>query len=317
MFSIVVPAHNLANQIERCVASVLSQAERDTELVLIDDGSTDSTGSQLDKLEKSDCRVIVVHQKNMGQSAARNQGLAISKGRYVIFLDGDDALMPGALGFLRRRLEESEPDVFFGAGHEWNDDSQSPQFLKTVRPMLVVSNFAQARSAVTMASQEFFWNPSPGQMVLSRNFLARKRITFEEGMIFEDNLFAFDVLSNASKIIGEDVPILRVFRQTHSTTRGPTKAQHLTDLSRCVRALLSRPQNSLLSREPGRTLCFVVYKSLLHQLIDRWLSGNIRLKLWTVPQLLSVFWGLSRPLIAYLAMESLVDRVSLLFWHKR
>lgn len=88
--SVIVPVYNVAPYLKECVNSILSQTFRDFELILVDDGSTDSSGKMCDELAKEDSRIIVVHQHNQGLSAARNTGIGMAKGEYLAFVDSDD-----------------------------------------------------------------------------------------------------------------------------------------------------------------------------------------------------------------------------------
>ena len=91
MFSIVIPVYNVAPYLRECLDSLLAQTCADWEAVCVDDGSTDSSGAILDEYAANDSRFVVVHQENRGVSAARNKGLDIAKGEWLVFLDGDDA----------------------------------------------------------------------------------------------------------------------------------------------------------------------------------------------------------------------------------
>ena len=95
MLSIIVPVYNTAATLDRCVASVLADAAADTELLLVDDGSPDSAPQLCDRWAARDPRVRVIHRANGGLSAARNTGLDAARGRYIMFVDSDDALAPG------------------------------------------------------------------------------------------------------------------------------------------------------------------------------------------------------------------------------
>lgn len=90
MFSIIVPVYNTEKELERCVRSVTCQSFRDFELILVDDGSKDSSGALCDGFAAEDSRIVTIHQKNAGCSEARNTGIRASKGAYLIFVDSDD-----------------------------------------------------------------------------------------------------------------------------------------------------------------------------------------------------------------------------------
>lgn len=90
MFSIIVPVYNVEKYIDKCLASILRQTFKNFECIIIDDCSPDNSNAIIDKYVKLDQRFKVIHQKNMGVSVARNTGLDIAKGDYIIFVDSDD-----------------------------------------------------------------------------------------------------------------------------------------------------------------------------------------------------------------------------------
>ena len=90
LVSVIIPAYNVEKYVERCVYSVINQTYHDIEIVIVDDGSTDSTGMLCDKLAKEDDRIMVVHKMNGGLSDAKNVGISESHGEYIVFVDSDD-----------------------------------------------------------------------------------------------------------------------------------------------------------------------------------------------------------------------------------
>ena len=97
LISVIVPVYNALATLPRCAKSILAQSHGQLELILVDDGSTDGSDGLVDALALADSRVQVIHQKNSGVSAARNAGLSAAAGRWVVFVDADDALAPHAL----------------------------------------------------------------------------------------------------------------------------------------------------------------------------------------------------------------------------
>jgi glycosyltransferase involved in cell wall biosynthesis len=97
MISVLIPAYNVEKYLPECLDSVLAQTYRNFEIVIVNDGSADKTGAICDYYASVDSRIIVVHQKNMGVSAARNACLDASCGEYVAFVDADDLIAPDYL----------------------------------------------------------------------------------------------------------------------------------------------------------------------------------------------------------------------------
>ena len=106
--SVIVPVYNTEEYLSQCIDSILAQTFVDFELLLIDDGSTDSSGMICDKYADKDTRVIVYHKQNEGVSAARNLGIDNSKGEWITFVDSDDILYPEALSVLHANSRDVE-----------------------------------------------------------------------------------------------------------------------------------------------------------------------------------------------------------------
>lgn len=112
MFSVIIPVYNVENTLSECVNSVLSQSYKDFELILIDDGSTDSSPILCDELAVKDRRIKVVHKQNGGLSSARNAGMKETTGDYFLFLDSDDYwTYDGFLSDLAEIIEKRDSDV--------------------------------------------------------------------------------------------------------------------------------------------------------------------------------------------------------------
>ena len=90
MISVIIPVYNVEKYLDQCIQSVIDQSYTDFECILINDGSTDSSGKICDNWSKIDNRIKVIHQKNQGVSVARNKGIEISQGEYIVFIDSDD-----------------------------------------------------------------------------------------------------------------------------------------------------------------------------------------------------------------------------------
>lgn len=94
--SIILPIYNVEKYLDRCMKSILKQSFKDYEIILVDDGSTDSSPILCDKYGKQLNKVKVLHKSNGGLSSARNAGLELAKGKYIFWLDSDDYISDGA-----------------------------------------------------------------------------------------------------------------------------------------------------------------------------------------------------------------------------
>ena len=125
--SIIVPVYNAEKYLRRCVDSILNQEYEDFELILVDDGSKDSSGAICDEYEKNDSRVHVLHKENTGVSDSRNKAIDMAKGVYLQFLDSDDWMTPDATKQLVRAATEHNCDMVIADFYRVIGDRLSPK----------------------------------------------------------------------------------------------------------------------------------------------------------------------------------------------
>ena len=109
--SIIIPVYNVVKWLERCVLSVVSQGLVDYEVILVDDGSTDTSGEICDEYAERDSRIRVFHKENGGVSSARNWGLDKAIGEYIMFVDSDDYMLSGMLEVMLSTLKAKSADL--------------------------------------------------------------------------------------------------------------------------------------------------------------------------------------------------------------
>lgn len=116
LISIIVPVYNIERYISRCIDSIINQTYRDLQLILVDDGSTDSSGELCDIYASKDKRIKVIHKKNGGVSEARNVGLENAEGDFIGFVDGDDYIDVDMYETLYKAILQKRADIV-SCGH--------------------------------------------------------------------------------------------------------------------------------------------------------------------------------------------------------
>lgn len=111
MLSIIVPIYNTGEYLSECIESILNQDYQDYELILIDDGSCDNSGDICDMYAEKDRRIVCIHQANKGVSNARNVGIDVSRGKYLMFCDSDDTVVDNSLGKIMSYVLEKNCDI--------------------------------------------------------------------------------------------------------------------------------------------------------------------------------------------------------------
>lgn len=113
--SVIIPIYNAKRDLEQCIKSIREQDYPHIELIIIDDGSRDGSSEICDKYANSDNRIKVLHQANLGVSVARNNGINNSTGDYIVFVDADDFLLPGAITYLYNNMRQTECELVCGS----------------------------------------------------------------------------------------------------------------------------------------------------------------------------------------------------------
>lgn len=109
--SVIVPVYNAEKYLKKCINSILGQTFQDYELILIDDGSTDKSSKICDEFSRNDERIKVIHKENEGLVYARNEGINISRGQYIAFVDADDWIEIGYLSTMIKKINKSGADI--------------------------------------------------------------------------------------------------------------------------------------------------------------------------------------------------------------
>lgn len=190
--SVVIPVYNVEAFLVECVDSVLNQTMQDFEIILVDDGATDSSGRMCDAYGRQDPRIRVIHQPNGGLSAARNTGLDAAKGGYVYFLDSDDYIVPHALESLRGMAEKERSDVvFFDASVFFTGCEPDPKVYRYERSREYGTKNGRQLLLELLDTDEY--RTAVPLMLLRRDYMTRHHLRFRSGILHEDELFTFYV----------------------------------------------------------------------------------------------------------------------------
>ena len=191
-----MPVYNVENFLAECLDSVEAQTCQDFEIIAINDGSTDRSSLILDAYAKKDDRIKVINQQNAGLSAARNAGLDVACGEYVLFLDSDDLLTPDALEKLANVAKKNVPDIVI---YDYFLLSDSTGELGFYRDQKIYS----ATNGKTFTIED---EPQMTQFIgvcdraFKRAYIEENGFRFIEGKLYEDVPFCFQTELHAKKI---------------------------------------------------------------------------------------------------------------------
>ncbi|MDO4565766.1 MAG: glycosyltransferase [Oscillospiraceae bacterium] len=259
-----MPVYNIERRLARSAASVFAQSFEDWELIFVDDGSTDSSGPLCDELAASDARVSALHKENGGLSDARNAGIRAARGDYLLFLDGDDELLPGALARAAARLEKG-PELLTGRLRAVNEADGTLLYGADFHPNEAVLNSGDREAALSELKRARM-SPSACRWAVRRGFLFESSLFFEKGLLNEDALWTPRLLAAASSLAYEPEPFYLYYIRENSimTSRSFKRAQD---------ALCIAERNLSLSRSltgAARELCLSLTSLMLCSSLADW-----------------------------------------------
>ncbi|MBQ9135756.1 MAG: glycosyltransferase [Lachnospiraceae bacterium] len=194
LISVIVPVYNIEKYIARCIESLINQTYKDLEIILVDDGSTNSAGEICDEYAKKDARIKVIHRINGGLSTARNTGIAAATGEYIAFVDGDDWVEDTMYEEMAELAKEQQADLVvcryrcIYKNHQ--TDGSTGRVTVFEKPLSMLKQYLKEDEAFLI--QHAAWNK-----LYHRNLLGDER--FPEGKWYEDVVFSAKILSRIRK----------------------------------------------------------------------------------------------------------------------
>lgn len=217
-FSAIVPIYNTAKYLESCIESMLTQTIPFYEIILINDGSTDDSGGICRKYCEKYENIHLYEQPNQGQGIARNKGMQLASGDYVVFIDSDDEISESMNEIINQNLMQNHVDVLYFSSEIKDDIGGHSPNNAYIRKKSICDKI--------MTGINFFTNTyldnyivSPCCAVYHRTFLESENITFPQGIVYEDNPFFLNVIMRAQQVSCiEDKLYIRRYRENSTTT---------------------------------------------------------------------------------------------------
>lgn len=232
--SIVIPVYNVDRYLCQCIDSVLNQNVNDSEIILVDDGSTDKSGIICDEYQKKDRKIKVIHKKNGGLSNSRNTGILASSGQYIMFLDSDDWWNPEVkvANIISEALKDnrtemitfSSLDYFEGKGIYYRKEHALFGNIRTDS----VDHYYQ--DLLRNGNMEV----SAATKILDRSFLLRNNLLFKPNILGEDNEWMIRVLRHLHSVAIIDQPIYICRRRRPNSITNSIGVKNVADLLKIV-----------------------------------------------------------------------------------
>ena len=219
--SIIIPAYNAEQYIENCIKSVLNQNTNYLyEVIIINDGSSDNTQEILEKY-RFNTSIKIIHQCNMGQSVSRNHAIDISSGRYIMFVDADDILMPNAIQKLLHSAIKHDCDIVEGSFVRFYDGINEEMIRESKGNNHIESNIMHSKLILT--SYGYSW-----AKIYKRELWTTLR--FPVGCIFEDVITKFILRRKAKKIAFIEDVVYGYRQNNQSSSHGSNQLKKLDSI---------------------------------------------------------------------------------------
>lgn len=214
--SVIIPVYNVEKYLPRCIESVLNQENIDLEVLLINDGSTDSSGEICDEYARNDHRIRVFHQENSGVSSARNKGINNAAGDWICFVDADDWIEPNSIEKILNINDDRETDCIIARSFI-NRNGQAKIERYPFSNNLLDKNY----KGTDLIIQSTYGRGSVCGVIYNRLFLLSNKINFPQNISNgEDSIFYTLCSIYADNISFADIHFYNVYERDKSASRG-------------------------------------------------------------------------------------------------
>lgn len=228
LVSVIVPIYNVEKYLRRCIDSIIKQTYKTLEIILVNDGSTDKCGKICDAYKSSDARVHVIHKENGGLSDARNHGMDIAKGDYILFIDSDDWIKKDCIQKLIYHAIQKNADVVIS------------KYISVSSEDAVIQNKACRSSALSLSKvtalscllyQKKFTTSACGKLYKAS---IMKKERFPVGKLFEDVVTIFKVIESSEQIVLIDDVLYYYFERNDSITKSSFDIRKMDYVDACT-----------------------------------------------------------------------------------
>lgn len=192
--SVIVPVYNTEKYIRRCINSILKQTYNNIEIIIVNDGSTDKSQDIINELKEQHSNIKTMIQKNSRQGTARNNGISMSTGDYIVFVDSDDYLLEDSIETLMNTIEDKNIAV----GNMLQESSEGITQVKYIDDILKKAKRLKLTNLKNLYDSAFL--SSSCHKLINKNFIIKNEIKFPEKMVWEDGPFNLNIWLESDEI---------------------------------------------------------------------------------------------------------------------
>lgn len=231
LISVIIPAYNAEDTIERCIKSV---KDREIEIIIVVDGATDNTLSICRELKKQDERIIIIEQENKGQLEARETGILNAHGEYIMFLDADDCFEKCAIKRIREIIQKYEkPDLIRFRYRKLPDDYEQYKYFEKDETEILKEEFREKVYPIFLDGYMLntLWvNCIKKEVIKNINIKANRNIKYGE-----DLLVNLEIFSNIQRAVFVNDILYNYIYQENSVTTSRNVSKLMNNLKDCIK----------------------------------------------------------------------------------
>nr|WP_303183110.1 glycosyltransferase family 2 protein [Lachnoclostridium phocaeense] len=308
--SIIIPVYNIEKYIIECLKSIDVYNESEVEVIIVNDGSTDSSEKMILEYIVDKAAFKYIYQANKGLSGARNTGIKASRGEYLFFLDGDDKLCKNAIeNLMKSGILNSPTEIIISRYKEFSDidnhitEGPDLEVLSYDRPFDFYDTFVNKGKNWISA-----WS-----CIVKRSFILNNDLLFKEEILHEDELWVLQIFAKANKLKLNNNLIYQYRTNRKGSIMENITSKHLLDKLNICNEVYSivTPDNRHIINSRIRSLMLSVILSLIY-LDDEQVIKEIEARFWDTRKYLKTREGLSLYLCSCFGLHPLVRIVRIL-----
>lgn len=210
LISVIVPIYKVEKYLKKCVESILEQTYNNLDIILVDDGSPDNCGDIIEEFRKKDERIRTIHQKNGGLSDARNSGIKIAKGKYIVYIDSDDWIEKNMIEVLYKDIIKTNSDI---SVCEFVEEDDFQNILSTKKYNNEIIEFNSKEALKSLIKQDILTNHAWNKLYKASLF---EGIEYPKGQLMEDVSTTYKLFEKANKIVYQNTSLYHYIQRETS-----------------------------------------------------------------------------------------------------
>ncbi len=210
LISVIVPIYKVEKYLKKCVESILEQTYNNLDIILVDDGSPDNCGDIIEEFRKKDERIRTIHQKNGGLSDARNNGIKIAKGKYIVCIDSDDWIEKNMIEVLYKDIIKTNSDI---SVCEFVEEDDFQNILSTKKYNNEIIEFNSKEALKSLIKQDILTNHAWNKLYKASLFGG---IEYPKGQLMEDVSTTYKLFEKANKIVYQNTSLYHYIQRETS-----------------------------------------------------------------------------------------------------